>query len=184
MQEAGYRVEASIDYIADLQLAVACFIVRYGPVVHKVSCTQHPVSSSGATEAQARLIARAAAALVLVLRRTVQVLTAPIPAQMPAWDQLPAQLGECAVHPSWNCKLRDGRAVPEDIRVVRNPRVPRPENRVLPDSTPKQVETCAFCGQTPETPLKVCGRCRKAKYCNEACQRSHYRDHKTICNEP
>lgn len=47
-------------------------------------------------------------------------------------------------------------------------------------------EQCAACGQRaggalPVDKLRVCDRCRVARYCCKACQRSHWALHKTMC---
>ncbi|TRM67702.1 hypothetical protein BD626DRAFT_104873 [Schizophyllum amplum] len=43
------------------------------------------------------------------------------------------------------------------------------------------LETCAACGM-PQEKLMSCGRCKTTKYCSQACQRVHWKKHKTTCN--
>jgi hypothetical protein len=45
---------------------------------------------------------------------------------------------------------------------------------------------CAACGKLPDfgVALLRCGRCKRAAYCNAACQKSHWRQHKKECAEP
>jgi hypothetical protein len=53
------------------------------------------------------------------------------------------------------------------------------------------VSTCRWCGvpkhvdDASRAAYKRCGRCRRAKYCGEACQRLHWRaGHKRQCQPP
>ncbi len=39
---------------------------------------------------------------------------------------------------------------------------------------------CAYCGNKPTKPQR-CARCQKMFYCGQECQRSHWKEHKTIC---
>lgn len=47
---------------------------------------------------------------------------------------------------------------------------------------------CGNCGQSESKPgdMQVCGRCRRARYCNRACQAAHWKkgDHKKFCVAP
>jgi hypothetical protein len=43
---------------------------------------------------------------------------------------------------------------------------------------------CAGCGKLQETKMKLCGRCRKARYCSDECLRSHWPVHKLSCERP
>ena len=51
-----------------------------------------------------------------------------------------------------------------------------------------QAGTCSNCGTTTAEAgsLKYCGRCRKAAYCSEACQKQHWKSggHKQQCTAP
>lgn len=47
-------------------------------------------------------------------------------------------------------------------------------------SEESKYNTCSYCGNVDKG-LKVCSRCRKAYYCNQNCQRSHYPTHKAKC---
>ena len=40
--------------------------------------------------------------------------------------------------------------------------------------------TCGNCGQTSKK-LKCCARCHKVSYCNRACQRAAWTEHKKVC---
>jgi hypothetical protein len=43
---------------------------------------------------------------------------------------------------------------------------------------------CAACGAAPAggAALRACARCRRARYCGAACQRTHWKAHKPACN--
>ena len=45
------------------------------------------------------------------------------------------------------------------------------------------VQVCAACGAACKT-LKACGRCMVVRYCNQDCQRAHWKDHKGQCKKP
>ena len=45
------------------------------------------------------------------------------------------------------------------------------------------VPVCAACGAACKT-LKACGRCMVVRYCNQDCQRAHWKDHKGQCKKP
>lgn len=45
------------------------------------------------------------------------------------------------------------------------------------------VPMCASCGAACKT-LKACGRCMVVRYCNQDCQRAHWKDHKGQCKKP
>jgi len=50
-----------------------------------------------------------------------------------------------------------------------------------------QKTYCDKCGRRPgydDPPLKVCSRCRKARYCSVDCQRSAWKEHKPNCKAP
>jgi hypothetical protein len=51
-----------------------------------------------------------------------------------------------------------------------------------PEGVDAAVEACDYCGGIPET-LLVCSRCGSVRYCNRKCQRSHWKKHKTFCNQ-
>lgn len=40
--------------------------------------------------------------------------------------------------------------------------------------------SCSYCGQTVSE-LKLCGRCRKSRYCCVDCQRTDWKRHKSSC---
>ena len=40
---------------------------------------------------------------------------------------------------------------------------------------------CAGCGKLQEAKMKLCARCKRAPYCSEACQNSHWPAHKLEC---
>lgn len=42
------------------------------------------------------------------------------------------------------------------------------------------VRKCVSCGTVPKD-VKVCGKCREARYCNQDCQRAHWPLHKVHC---
>lgn len=44
---------------------------------------------------------------------------------------------------------------------------------------------CSACGKLPEfgAALLRCGRCKRASYCNSACQKAHWREHKAVCTK-
>ncbi|KAG8687677.1 hypothetical protein FRC08_011853 [Ceratobasidium sp. 394] len=43
------------------------------------------------------------------------------------------------------------------------------------------VYRCSLCGN-PSASLKKCGRCKQARYCDDVCQRQHWKKgHKTVC---
>lgn len=44
------------------------------------------------------------------------------------------------------------------------------------------ANTCGNCGK--DSPTKTCTRCKKMKYCDRDCQRSHWQDHKRQCQPP
>lgn len=46
-------------------------------------------------------------------------------------------------------------------------------------SEPFVQKSCACCGTTGD--LKRCLRCRKVSYCNQECQKKHYKNHKSDC---
>jgi hypothetical protein len=48
------------------------------------------------------------------------------------------------------------------------------------------AHTCAACNATatPESPLKSCSACKKVSYCNQACQKAHWKTHKPVCVAP
>ena len=51
----------------------------------------------------------------------------------------------------------------------------------LPSSTAtKGTEKCDSCGNT-KGPFKRCSRCGKARYCNHACQKAGWKEHKKYC---
>jgi hypothetical protein len=54
----------------------------------------------------------------------------------------------------------------------------RPTDRSAPRPSRK---VCAMCGAAPEKPLKVCTRCRGARYCGRTCQAAHWPVHKKEC---
>lgn len=43
------------------------------------------------------------------------------------------------------------------------------------------IEGCMACGGPGKPKLLVCGKCRKAKYCSPACNRSDWKTHKLVC---
>mmetsp|Transcript_37371 Transcript_37371/g.49122 ORF Transcript_37371/g.49122 Transcript_37371/m.49122 type:complete len:176 (-) Transcript_37371:50-577(-) len=48
------------------------------------------------------------------------------------------------------------------------------------ESEESKYQTCAMCDRVGMD-LKVCSRCRKAYYCNQVCQKTHYSNHKKHC---
>ena len=42
---------------------------------------------------------------------------------------------------------------------------------------------CDYCGKLPEQQglLKICSRCRKTRYCSQACQKASWKQHKRVC---
>ena len=42
------------------------------------------------------------------------------------------------------------------------------------------IHLCAYCKNKA---TKTCGKCLKVKYCDNACQKSDWKNHKTICSE-
>ncbi|KAL8783008.1 MAG: hypothetical protein Q9195_009513 [Heterodermia aff. obscurata] len=49
-------------------------------------------------------------------------------------------------------------------------------------SSISMVEKCDSCGNT-NGPFKKCARCGKTRYCNHACQKADWKQHKKICEE-
>jgi len=45
-----------------------------------------------------------------------------------------------------------------------------------------RVAACASCGCRPEAGLSACAACGGVSYCNRACQKDHWRTHKTHCS--
>ena len=44
--------------------------------------------------------------------------------------------------------------------------------------------SCTFCKVSEtDTPFKQCSKCKFFRYCSQACQRKHWNEHKTLCNE-
>jgi len=43
------------------------------------------------------------------------------------------------------------------------------------------MDTCAICGRQDQ--LKLCSRCRAAKYCSKECQTRDWKAHKAICKK-
>ncbi len=39
---------------------------------------------------------------------------------------------------------------------------------------------CSFCKQPMDKPQR-CGKCKKARYCNQICQKKHWATHKVYC---
>ncbi|KAJ7118424.1 hypothetical protein C8R43DRAFT_96435 [Mycena crocata] len=54
-------------------------------------------------------------------------------------------------------------------------------NRDTGRSGASQIHHCASCC-TPSVMLKQCSRCEKARYCNNDCQRRHWKLHRQTCN--
>jgi hypothetical protein len=50
-------------------------------------------------------------------------------------------------------------------------------------TTMMNSNTCASCNATASLASQTCGGCHSVKYCNKACQLSHWREHKTFCRE-
>ena len=42
------------------------------------------------------------------------------------------------------------------------------------------LKRCDFCYEGIKNPM-VCSRCKAASYCNKACQKAHWEDHKKLC---
>ncbi len=42
------------------------------------------------------------------------------------------------------------------------------------------LTNCWYCEKQPKEP-KLCSRCRQALYCNQACQTTHWKEHKETC---
>ncbi|THZ83132.1 hypothetical protein D6C84_05200 [Aureobasidium pullulans] len=56
----------------------------------------------------------------------------------------------------------------------------------LPNSTSSQTpasprDICGHCGSVKFSGLKACTRCEKVKYCNHACQKAAWQEHKKVC---
>lgn len=56
----------------------------------------------------------------------------------------------------------------------------------LPNSTSSQTpaaprDICGHCGSIKLSGLKACTRCEKVKYCNHACQKAAWKEHKKVC---
>ncbi|THW07839.1 hypothetical protein D6D03_02944 [Aureobasidium pullulans] len=56
----------------------------------------------------------------------------------------------------------------------------------LPNSTSSQTpasprDICGHCGSVKFSGLKACTRCEKVKYCNHACQKAAWKEHKKVC---
>ncbi|THY32287.1 hypothetical protein D6D01_02594 [Aureobasidium pullulans] len=56
----------------------------------------------------------------------------------------------------------------------------------LPNSTSSQTpaaprDICGHCGGIKLSGLKACTRCEKVKYCNHACQKAAWKEHKKVC---
>ncbi|PCH40923.1 hypothetical protein WOLCODRAFT_137075 [Wolfiporia cocos MD-104 SS10] len=74
---------------------------------------------------------------------------------------------------------------------VTNPELQEHESRMLPSRAERkenlnnlEVSCDAQCGKTlPRSEIKVCSRCRQARYCSPACQRAHWRAHRIECGE-
>lgn len=45
-------------------------------------------------------------------------------------------------------------------------------------------DQCAFCSLMPSAKMGKCGKCLKAHYCSESCQRFHWLHHKKFCEPP
>lgn len=52
-----------------------------------------------------------------------------------------------------------------------------------PFSTPESVtKACAYCAMARENMHTfMCSRCKAVRYCNQACQKAHWRVHKRVC---
>ncbi|OCH85948.1 hypothetical protein OBBRIDRAFT_807128 [Obba rivulosa] len=60
-----------------------------------------------------------------------------------------------------------------------------PERCTHPRISTNSVELyrCSWC-RNPSAMLRKCGGCGKTRYCDSACQKSHWRDHKATCAGP
>ena len=58
--------------------------------------------------------------------------------------------------------------------------VTRSQEKVDAKRKSRKKRKCSFCGQYDA--LKKCGRCGKAQYCGQSCQKKHWKEHKLICN--
>ncbi|QRV96642.1 MYND Zn-finger protein [Ceratobasidium sp. AG-Ba] len=60
---------------------------------------------------------------------------------------------------------------------------PKAPERIPPGTSAKDVLVyrCSLCGN-PSASLKKCGRCKQVRYCDDSCQRKHWKKgHKTVC---
>ena len=58
--------------------------------------------------------------------------------------------------------------------------VTNPQERMQAVSEFGSEVKCNFCGARSDE-LKKCGRCGKAQYCGQACQKRHWKEHRQIC---
>ncbi|KAK0475161.1 hypothetical protein IW261DRAFT_1340829 [Armillaria novae-zelandiae] len=51
------------------------------------------------------------------------------------------------------------------------------------DEKPMETKSCEFCKKLggDGIQLRLCSKCQTARYCSKACQRSHWRTHKPLC---
>lgn len=63
-----------------------------------------------------------------------------------------------------------------------------PVSNVKPEKQTSSSTKSGYCANPQcdtvylSTPLKICSRCKKAQYCDVACQKQHWQEHKKCCN--
>ena len=48
----------------------------------------------------------------------------------------------------------------------------------------EMLSTCSYCEKKSDNKLLLCSRCKVTNYCNKDCQKSHWKEHKIICEDP
>jgi hypothetical protein len=59
------------------------------------------------------------------------------------------------------------------------PQAQQPQAQPQTQPQQQQLTVCACCNSSPAT--KLCGKCRKTRYCSSDCQLKHWANHKTSC---
>ncbi|KAI9713338.1 MAG: hypothetical protein M1812_006697 [Candelaria pacifica] len=62
------------------------------------------------------------------------------------------------------------------------PKRPSPSSTLASAMAAYAAEKCDFCGARSKD-TKLCGRCKGARYCDAACQKSAWKEHKKLCKQ-